>query len=696
MRRPHLRRLARCLLSLTAVAACATGPAYTIGPDNPPPPPPVEAGPAEIPPQNFAPARHEARVHPVAEVATLSSIPAVSTRGKCVAAGAVPEGRPGGSKPRPKKAKKKRGHVPYRPEKSASAAKKPSSTPAQPTAPMGGAAAPEPEPAAMDAGADLDRAEAAPPPAEEDATRSRSDREERKARRKAKRSRSKDALAPATASAPMDDDAGEAQFEQEIDEAPPLQQVERVAWPPEGEGWGGATYLSNDDSMSMSSPQRVRFAIDNDLPLPLSHIRTHELLNAASFELAEVEQGHDFSVHAQIAPSRRENGLYSLALAVNGRPVGREGRRNAAITFVIDRSGSMKAEGRMEFVKRGLLRMVRELKTGDVINIVAFDQRVCTRLENFVVGRDDAAVLTKAITGIKPSGSTNLHAGLTKGYQLADAAYQPKYSNRVVIITDALANRGVTDPRTLSMVSDFYDARRIRLSGVGVGKTFDDRLLDALTEKGRGAYVFLGSEAQVEHVFGAGFTSLVETTANDVHYRLHLPVTMRMQQFYGEEASVSKAEVQAVHFFADTSQVLLSDVEAWQGRLRPQDGILLEVEYQHPETGETMTEEYAFSVAEMTERSTNVQKAEVLMHFAQNLEDMVRNFGDRGGPESVPFGGRRAPQTSPAGRCQDVERELGDLAQNMRDAEVAEVRRLWTKFCGRYGAAPTGRPPRKR
>jgi Ca-activated chloride channel family protein len=544
----------------------------------------------------------------------------------------------------------------------------------------GAAPAPEPEPVALAEAEDVSRSS--------DADFSRKDkRDSRRAERKAKRERRSRAKEAPPASAP--DVAADEEFQ-----SPPIQ-VETIEpqWPPEGQGWGEATYLSNDDSMSMSSPQRVRFAIDNDLPLPLEHIRKHELLNAASFEVAEVEPGHDFSVDAQLAPSNREDGLYTLALAVNGRPVGRQGRRNAVLTFVVDRSGSMRSDGRMDFVKRGLLRMVRELKSGDIINLVSFDHRVCTHLTNFVVGRDSTAVLSKAIMALKPSGNTNLHAGLTQGYRLADAAYQPKYTNRVVVITDALANRGVTDPKTLSMVSDFYDARRIRLSGVGVGKTFDDRLLDALTEKGRGAYVFLGSQAQVEQVFGTGFTSLVETTANDVHFRLHLPVTMRMQRFHGEEASFNKADVQAVHFFADTSQVLLSEIEAWQGQLRPQDGLMLEIEYQHPETGQTMTEEYAFTVAEMTERDHNVRKAEVLMHFAENLEDMVRRFGgDRIAP---PFSGQQVRDPAPVRTCQHTDRELAQLSRGMRDREVADVQRLWKRFCARYGAAPTGRPPRK-
>src|SRR5690606_37286877 len=124
--------------------------------------------------------------------------------------------------------------------------------------------------------------------------------------------------------------------------------------------------------------------------------------------------------------------------------------------------------------------------------------------------------------------STNLHDGLVRGYEVANQAYQPTYTNRVVLITDALTNTGVTDQSLISVVGKHYDARRIRLSGVGVGSEFNDALLDELTERGRGAYVFLGSEAEVDAVFGSRFTSLIETIANDVHFKLSLPPSLAM------------------------------------------------------------------------------------------------------------------------------------------------------------------------
>ncbi|MCX4247168.1 vWA domain-containing protein [Paraliomyxa miuraensis] len=693
------------------LAGCASSKAYQTPPAPPPGPHPVVAHdprPAELPAHHFYARPTSGDVYPRFQAVAFTSLPAMVRSSKCTDAGSVPEGRPGAglasggpTKARAKAKKSAPGHVPYAPTTTAQAnspADDASRVESKAAPPGAGAAAPT-EPAgeaeATMSGADL---------ADEDGgmtgdapgtfssevqvagnTRgdNRSKRDTRRSRREAKRAHDK-ALATASAEAPATAAEPDAYMIEE--EPPPV-----LEWPPPEEGWGSATFLSNDDTMSLSSAQRVIFAIDEHLPLPPQHVRPHELLNYFSFQTDPVPEGHAFSVRAELAPSQRDPGFHTLGLAIAGRPVGREGRRNAALTLVIDRSGSMKEEGRMDFLKRGLLRMVRELKDGDVIHVVTFDHRVCNPLRNFVVGRDDMSVLTDTIHGIKPSGRTNLHAGLQLGYQLADASYQATHTNRVMVITDALANTGVTDARTMAMVADWFDARRIRLSGIGVGRTFDDALLDRLTEKGRGAYVFLGSAAEVDAVFGSRFSSLVETVANDVHFRLHLPPSLRMQAFHGEEASTVKADVQAVHFFADTSQLLLADLETWQGQLRPQDDLMLEIEYQHPETGQTMVEDHVITLGATTEHHDNVRKGEVIMHFVEGVGRQARR--------GAPAGWQPRPGTwLDAGALEDCSQTRDDLRQmaaGSRDPEVARVLSLWDGYCARFEGSAAGRPGRK-
>jgi Ca-activated chloride channel homolog len=451
----------------------------------------------------------------------------------------------------------------------------------------------------------------------------------------------------------------------------------------EYDDWGAAIYLSNDDTMSLSSAQRVIFAIDNFLPLPLAHIRPHELLNYFSFDTAEVKDGYDFSVEGEVAPDSRERDIYTLGLAVRGRPVDRASRRNAAITFVIDRSGSMSDEGRMTYLKQGMLRMVDELKTGDVVHLVLFDHDVCVPAENFVVGRDNIGMLKKAINALEPRGSTDLQRGLSKGYEIADRSYQQGFSNRVVMITDALTNTGVTDEQMISMISKYYDARQIRLSGVGVGRDFNDSLLDKLTERGKGAYVFLGSAEEVDAVFGARFISLIETTALDVRFRLHLPPSLRMNVFYGEESSTVKKDVQEIHYFANTSHLFLSDLMAQGGMLRPQDWVMLTIEYRDPESGEPLQEEYAFSLESLAQRDRNVEKARVIMTWI----DMLAAMAARPVPPGVYHRSSAGAWQDPDGwqRCEDGEKELEKLARNVADdPEIGRVKVLWNKYCARY------------
>ncbi|HEX2731503.1 MAG TPA: VWA domain-containing protein [Polyangiaceae bacterium] len=447
--------------------------------------------------------------------------------------------------------------------------------------------------------------------------------------------------------------------------------------------WGAKIYLSNDDSMSLSSAQRVIYAIDRFLPIAPDNIRPHELLNYFSFETAPVTTDNDFSVEAELQPKPGEPGNYTLGFSVAGRDVSLAERRNAALTFVIDRSGSMSDEGRMNYLKRGLDRMRGELKAGDIVNLVLFDDQVCVPVENFVVGRDPMNVLSSAISRLQPRGSTDVNLGLQKGYALADGSYQSTHNNRVILITDALANTGETNEDMIAQIGKHYDDRRIRLSGIGVGSEFNDTLLDKLTERGKGAYLFLGSEAEVDAVFGARFNSLIETIANDVHFRMHLPPSLGMNTFYGEESSTVKEDVQAIHYFAGTSQMFLSDVAARGGQVRPSDSVMLSIEYENAETGVEQVEEYAFNLGEIGNRSRNVDKARLIISFIDGLKDTVGSTPERRDYRVAGWIDSYASEQCAQGKASLAEQaaRLGD------DAEVRRVLKLWDSYCSRYRSA---------
>lgn len=427
--------------------------------------------------------------------------------------------------------------------------------------------------------------------------------------------------------------------------------------------WGATIYLSNDDSMSLASAQRLLWAIQNKAPVTTSQVRPHELLNYFSFETDPVQRGDLFSVKG--SAEETAPGVLTFAFAVKGAT---PPRKPLDLTVVLDRSGSMSAEGRMDYLKRGLRQMEDQLVRGDRVDLVLFDDQVCTPLENFVVGRDDPSLLTNAIEQLAPRGSTDLDLGLKEGYRIANARTDAGDRNRrMLLISDALLNTGDIDPNTVSEVAKAYESSDIRLTAVGVGRDFNDKVLDMLTEKGKGAYVYLGSEAVVDRVFGVGFPSLVQTIAHDVRFALDLPPSLAMKKFYGEESSTDPEDVQPIHYYAGTTQLFLQDLQL-RGRPVASDPVTLTVEWKDADSGAPKKQAFTTTVGALLESDPrNMRKARALMAWTDLI--LARTLG--GDPCGAPFGTWR----------ERVDR-LGE------DAEVQWLDGLTSPLCGAEPVVP--------
>lgn len=393
--------------------------------------------------------------------------------------------------------------------------------------------------------------------------------------------------------------------------------------------WGATIYLSNDDSMSLASAQRLLWAIQNKGPVTTSQVRPHELLNYFSFETDPIARGDLFSVKG--SAEQTEPGVMTFAFAVKGAT---PPRKPLDLTVVLDRSGSMSAEGRMDYLKRGLSKMEGQLVRGDRVDLVLFDHEVCTPLENFVVGRDDPSLLTNAIAALQPRGSTDLDLGLKEGYRIANARTDAGDRNRrMMLISDALLNTGDVNPNTVSEVAKAYESSDIRLTAIGVGRDFNDKVLDMLTEKGKGAYVYLGSEAVVDRVFGIGFPSLVQTIAHDVRFALDLPPSLAMKKFYGEESSTDPEDVQPIHYYAGTTQLFLQDLQL-RGRPVPSDPVTLTIEWKDAESGAPKKQAFTTTVGALLDSDPrNMRKARALMAWT----DLILEKSMGGSPCGASF-----------------------------------------------------------
>jgi Ca-activated chloride channel family protein len=258
-----------------------------------------------------------------------------------------------------------------------------------------------------------------------------------------------------------------------------------------------------------------RYLNEGHLP-EKAQVRTEEFVNYFKPDVAAPREG-TFAIQTELAPSRFSNDANRtmLRVAVRGREVTKQERKPLALTFVIDCSGSMQEQNRLEMVKHAIRLLVNQLDANDSIAIVAFSSDARMVLPMTSAARKD--LIESALYPLKPENSTNSEAGLRMGYEAALAGINANAQNRVVFLSDGVANVGETDPSRLADGVKRIREKGIYLNSIGVGmNNHNDALLEQLADKGDGVCNYIDSLDEARRVMVDNFTGAMETIARDV------------------------------------------------------------------------------------------------------------------------------------------------------------------------------------
>jgi Ca-activated chloride channel homolog len=326
---------------------------------------------------------------------------------------------------------------------------------------------------------------------------------------------------------------------------------------------------------------------DGQLP-PIDLVRVEEYLNYFKWDYPDPTNGA-FSINLEGASSPfGGEGTYLVKVGIQGRHLTDWQRKDALLTFVIDVSGSMQEDNKMDMVKYGLTTLVDQLGPNDRVAIVAFTDTAWTVIDPTSV--ENRNRILEAINGLYPMNSTNTEAGLRLGYELAYRYYRDSANNRVVLATDGVANVGNTDPNTLAQYAQDYYGRNIFLSTVGVGSgNYNDQLLETLADKGNGVYSFLDSMAAAQRIFAQDLNGTLQTIAKDAKIQVDFnPNVVRAYRLIGyENRAVADSDfrnntVDAGEVGAGHSVTALYEVQFnYEGG---DDALIVRVRYEDPDT----------------------------------------------------------------------------------------------------------------
>ncbi|MFO7565286.1 MAG: VWA domain-containing protein [Enhygromyxa sp.] len=324
-------------------------------------------------------------------------------------------------------------------------------------------------------------------------------------------------------------------------------------------------YLSPDDSNSMSSPAQIRDRVLNGGGyIQNIAIRPWEFMNYYSWDYPAADPGELAltTALAAVPGSDPEHPRWALQIAVTSEAMSPSERPPMNVTLVLDTSGSMGGKS-IELLKTTSETIAASLRTGDTVSIVEWDTRNTWSLANHRVSGPHDQVLLRAIARLEANGGTDLHGGLSSGYELANKTWNPQAINRLVLISDGGANVGITDIDLIGENATRGGEDGIYLVGVGVGDahSYHDQLMDEVTDAGKGASLFIGSERDAEQMFGARFLETMGIAARDVRVELTLPPGFDLISFSGEEYSTVAEEIEPQHLAPNDTMVFFQELE---------------------------------------------------------------------------------------------------------------------------------------
>jgi len=379
-------------------------------------------------------------------------------------------------------------------------------------------------------------------------------------------------------------------------------------------------YFSYDDSASTAGVELTKYALNHGFAPNASWARPWEFLNYEHFARQGQESTGVFQVsmglwqHGATAGQEMGN-RYDLGVHVSAPTLSASERQNLALTLVVDVSGSMNeqtpvveeggaAPSRLEVAKAGLEALVQSLKPGDTINLVTFSTSAVVALENFDY-QGDASKFLSVVRSLQTQGGTNLNAGITTAYQLAQKSFVPGKLNRVLMLTDAYANIGEVDPSVLSKQTRINNSEGIYFSGLGLGQDFNEAFMNQLTEAGRGAYFSVITRKDAERAFQERFMALMTVAARDVQFRLDYPAALKHTQSAAEESSQDQSKVQPTNFSYNTSQYFWERFSAEDAATLLDQKMKLTILYTDPQSGEKKQEIYSRTLREILGKDLN-------------------------------------------------------------------------------------------
>ncbi len=204
------------------------------------------------------------------------------------------------------------------------------------------------------------------------------------------------------------------------------------------------------------------------------------------------------------------------------------------LAVVLDRSGSMEG-AKIEKARQAACVAVDHLGDGDFFSLVTFDNATDVLLAPERVGSAGHREELKArINRIRPGGGTAIHAGVTVGAKQVRKYLEKEYVNRVILLSDGIANVGPSRTSDLSELGRELRRDGLSVTTVGLGDDYNEDLMTALAEASNANYYYVRDAEKLPGIFAEELGAARSLVARGVILRIRVPAGVRLKEIIGQ------------------------------------------------------------------------------------------------------------------------------------------------------------------
>jgi Ca-activated chloride channel family protein len=198
------------------------------------------------------------------------------------------------------------------------------------------------------------------------------------------------------------------------------------------------------------------------------------------------------------------------------------------VAFVLDRSGSMSGE-KIDLARRTILEAIGRLDSRDRFSIVAYDDVVEVVADAAAATPESRDRAAARLAAIDARASTNLSGGWLRGAEQVAHGQFADGVNRVLLLTDGLANVGITDAAELATHAAQLRARGVSTTTFGIGADFDEVLLQGMADAGGGHFYFVRDATTISDHISSEVGETLEVVARDVELEVVVADGVRVE-----------------------------------------------------------------------------------------------------------------------------------------------------------------------